>query len=86
MKAKELKKDLRVEYSAKVSYVDSNGLCRKESHQFVGYVKHVFRKWFRTYVAICESKTRRIDIIPLKDIFGTIEPRLEKSIKAKLSK
>lgn len=44
----------RVEYAAKIDG------ARKH---YVGYVKRIFRKWFTTYVEICESRTRRIDTV-----------------------
>lgn len=73
MKAYELHKDLRVEYVAKVKCIDYGNVYFAEQRQFIGYVKKVFRKWFKTYVMVCNSRSRRIDIVPIKNIIGKID-------------
>lgn len=57
----------RVEYAALQTYggVTSRRMC-------VGFVKRIFRKWFTTYVEICEHKTRRVDCVRLKDVFAKV--------------
>lgn len=62
----------RIEYAAKIDG------ARKH---FVGYVKRIFRKWFTTYVEICESRTRRIDTVKMKDVFGKVEKKWHKQSK-----
>lgn len=62
----------RVEYVARLKYnldekhkVDGRRCC-------VGFVKRIFRKWFVTYVEICECHTRRVDCVKLSDVFGKV--------------
>lgn len=57
----------RVEYATMLTYgeAETRRMC-------VGYVKRIFRKWFTTYVEICEHKTRRVDCVKLKDVFGCV--------------
>lgn len=62
----------RVEYAVRLKYdlddkhkVDARRLC-------VGFVKRIFRKHFTTYVEICEHKTRRVDCVRLKDVYGRV--------------
>ena len=63
----------RVEYAAK-----ADGKVRRH---YVGYVKRIFRKWFTTYVEICESRTRRIDTVKMSDVFGKVEKKYYKHPK-----
>lgn len=74
-----LKINLRVEYSAKVRFYDENGNVQRESRHCVGYVKRVFRSWFRDYALICECKSHRLDKVPVKNIIGEVKNRNAKT-------
>lgn len=80
MKKKDLKINMRVEYAAKVDYTfeDGRGLKAANKYQYIGFIKSWYTKFFRTYVDICEMSTRRVDSVPLKDIFGEIGPKPSK--------
>lgn len=54
----------RVEYAARAD--------GKERRHCVGYVKRIYKRLFTTYVEICESRTRRIDTVRIKDVFGKV--------------
>ena len=54
----------RVEYATMLTYGEA-----KTRRMCVGFVKRIFRKWFTTYVEICEHKTRRVDCVKLSDVF-----------------
>lgn len=58
---------MRVEYAINID-------CTFK-YQYIGFIKGWRKKFFRIYVDICEISTRRIDSVPLKDIFGEIGPR-----------
>ena len=76
MKANELTPNLRVEYAARAEiWIDSKEVKAAVKKQFVGYVKRVYRKRFTTYADICECRTRRIDRVRIKDIFGIVPDR-----------
>lgn len=70
----ELQVNDRVEYAAR-----TDGRVRRH---YVGYVKRIFRKWFTIYVEICENRTRRMDIVKLKDVFGRVEKKYYKQSKS----
>lgn len=74
-----LKINLRVEYSAKVKFYDENGNLQRGAHQFVGYVKKIYRSWFRDYALICECKSHRLDKVPVKNIIGELQNRNAKT-------
>lgn len=57
----------RVEYAATLTYGEA-----KTRRLCVGFVKRIFRKHFTTYVEICEHKTRRVDCVKIKDVFGKV--------------
>lgn len=80
MKKKDLKLNMRVEYAAKVNYTldGENELKATNKYQYIGFIKGWYTKFFRTYVDICETSTRRVDSVPLKDVFGEIGPKPSK--------
>ena len=78
MRKDELTPNLRVEYAARAEItVDGKKVRAMAKRQFVGYVKRVYRKWLTTYVVVCESRTRRIDTVKLKDVFGVVADRIK---------
>lgn len=64
----------RVEYAAR-----ADGRVRRH---YVGYVKRIYKRLFTTYVEICESRTRRIDTVKIKDVFGRVERKFYKQPKS----
>lgn len=84
MKKKDLKLNMRVEYAAKVDYQleDGETLKANSKYQYIGFIKGWHTKFFRTYVDICEISTRRVDSVPLRDIFGEIGPRNPNKFKS----
>lgn len=79
----DLKHNDRVEYAAKTAIFDYESKTKTVARrQFVGYVKRVYRKWFTTYVEICECRTRRIDTVNIKDVFSKVDRKPNNHIKS----
>lgn len=73
MKRSDLKLNDRVEYAARVKFeLGGEEFNLKAKRHFVGYVKKIFTKCFRPYVAICECKTGRIDEVKLSDVYSKL--------------